>query len=482
VSLRRQVFKGAAVVGLGQGFGQALSFVRNVIVARLLGPEDFGIAATFALTLSLLEMISDLGTDKLIIQAQDGDDPRLQATAQLWHFTREAFGAVLIIALAWPLAAVFGVPHARWAFYWLALVPLLRGLLHLDIKRLQRHMRFGPQVLSELGSQVLATILAWPLAYWLRDYSAMLWIVIAQTGVFALCTHMCAARPYRWCGDRAMVARLFVFGWPLLINSLLMFGVFQGDRAIVGALYSMRDLGLYAAAMALAMAPATLLGSIISSVTFPLLSRVQADRVEFEHRYGVCSGALSCVAGALVIVLVIAGPRILILTFGESFSVAGRCLALLAAAQSVRLLRVGTTVAAMSLGDTVNSMWSNAWRVTGIGGVIVVAVCGLPLHWIAAAALFGEVLALLYSLLRLSQQHKIRSDTCLWPALAAAPTAAAAFAVPAFSTVGGVYGSGLVAVGLIVCCVMLVLVASTGLRREIGRLWPRRMAPARITE
>jgi O-antigen/teichoic acid export membrane protein len=421
-------------------------------------------------------MISDLGTDKLIIQAQDGDDPRLQATAQLWHFTREAFGAVLIIALAWPLAAVFGVPHARWAFYWLALVPLLRGLLHLDIKRLQRHMRFGPQVLSELGSQVLATILAWPLAYWLRDYSAMLWIVIAQTGVFALCTHMCAARPYRWCGDRAMVARLFVFGWPLLINSLLMFGVFQGDRAIVGALYSMRDLGLYAAAMALEWHQRRCWLDH-HSVTFrffracrPIASSLNIATVSapcIAASRGLSHRPRNC------------GPASDMLC--ESFSVAGaasRC-----SRRSVRrLLRVGTTVAAMSLGDTVNSMWSNAWRVTGIGGVIVVAVCGLPLHWIAAAALFGEVLALLYSLLRLSQQHKIRSDTCLWPALAAAPTAAAAFAVPAFSTVGGVYGSGLVAVGLIVCCVMLVLVASTGLRREIGRLWPRRMAPARITE
>ena len=135
MSLRRHVFKGAAVVGGGQALGQVLSFVRNVIVARLLGPDDFGIAATFALTVSLLEMISDLGTDKLIILAADGDNPRLQASAQLWQFAREAVGALLILALAWPLAALFGVPQARWAFYWLALVPLLRGLLHLDIKR-----------------------------------------------------------------------------------------------------------------------------------------------------------------------------------------------------------------------------------------------------------------------------------------------------------------------------------------------------------
>ena len=67
---------------------QGLSFVRNIIVARLISPQDFGIAATFAITMSLLEMISDLAADRLIIQAKDGEDPQLQATAQLWQFTR----------------------------------------------------------------------------------------------------------------------------------------------------------------------------------------------------------------------------------------------------------------------------------------------------------------------------------------------------------------------------------------------------------
>ena len=468
MTVRRQVFRGAAVIGVGQGLGQVLSFLRNVIVARLLGPEDFGIAATFALTVSLLEMISDLGADKLIIQAPDGDDPKLQATAQLWQFARLAIGAILILIMAWPLAAMFGVLHARWAFYWLALVPLMRGLMHLDIKRLQRHMRFGAQVSSDLGSQIIATALAWPLAYWLRDYSAMLWIVLVQTAAYVLCSHLRAERAYRWSCDRETAARLFIFGWPLLVNSLLMFGIFQGDRAIIGAIYSMHDLGLYAAATALAFAPSMFLGSIVSSITLPLLSRTQTDRGEFERRYGICIGVLTLIASLLVVILAILGPRLLTLIFGESYAGAGGCLVILGIAQSVRLLRVGTTSAAMALSDTVNSMWSNTWRIGGIVGAAVAAALGLPLLWIAAAALLGEILALCYSALRLTRRHGIAARCIARPILTIAPVVSAAVAIQAYYPPKTVYGAGLFLVALSLCCGLSILVASPGLRREIA--------------
>ena len=57
------------------------SFGRNIIIARLISVENFGIAATLALTMSLVEMASNLSLDRLIVQDPEGDSPRLQATA-----------------------------------------------------------------------------------------------------------------------------------------------------------------------------------------------------------------------------------------------------------------------------------------------------------------------------------------------------------------------------------------------------------------
>lgn len=472
MNLRRQVLNGVAVIGAGQALGHVLSFVRNIIVARLVGPEDFGIAATFALTVSLLEMISDLGADKLIIQAEDGDDPRLQAAAHLWQLSRESVSALLILVLAWPLSLVFQVPHTRWAFYCLALVPLLRGFLHLDIKRLQRHLRFAPQTYTEVGAQFVATAVAWPLAWWLRDYSAMLWIVIAHAGVSVLLTHLGAQRAYRLGWDRGQLARLITFGWPLLVNGLLMFAVLQGDRALVGAFYSMHALGLYAVAFALAYAPVQMLVSLASGITLPLLSRVQSDAREFERRYALCAAGLAAAGGALTVTFVLAGPHLLTWTFGAAFRDAALCLILLAAAQSVRLLRVGTTIAAMARSDTVNSMGSNAWRITGLAAAGAAACFGAPLAWIAAAALLGEIAALAYSLARLARLHALSVAHCLSPSFAVLPAVAGAVLARSAGFCGGATMAVVATAAVVAGCLLSVVLASPAVRGQVARCWP----------
>lgn len=419
MSLRRRVLSGAASLGAGQALSQGLSFVRNIIIARLLSPEDFGIAATFAITVSLLEMISDLAADKLIIQARDGDDPRLQSTAQLWQFIRGVASGLIIVLLAWPIAALFKVPEATWAFYWLALVPVLRGLVHLDIRRLQRWMRFWPAVASEAASQLVVTVAAFPLAWWLRDYSAMLWIVIIQAAVLALVSHMVAERGYGWSWDRAHAARLLDFGWPLLINGVLMFAIFQGDRLIVGSMYSMEELGLYSVAVALAFAPTTLLASLSLSILLPLLSQVQDDRPRLTHRYVLSAqffAAASCLVAALFVLL---GPMLIELCFGEKYVGAADVLAVLAMMQAVRLFRVPPTVAAMARGDTQNSMLANMARLAGLPLALTAALFDAPLTWIAAGGAVGEALGFAAAVIRLKRRQAERLGPVMTPVLAA---------------------------------------------------------------
>ena len=144
MTFQRRVFAGAAVLATGKVAGQGCVLIRNIIIARLIGPENFGIAATFAITVTLLEMASDVASDKLLIQAENGDDPRLQKTAQFLLAARGLFLAVVLCALVWPVSKLFEVSQARWAFWWLAVVPIIRGLVHLDVKRMHRDMRFGP--------------------------------------------------------------------------------------------------------------------------------------------------------------------------------------------------------------------------------------------------------------------------------------------------------------------------------------------------
>jgi O-antigen/teichoic acid export membrane protein len=223
------VLKGGVKLSVGQIVVQACTFLRSVVLGRLMSPANFGIAATFAMTFYLLDMISNLAADTLLIQAKEGDHPSFENTAHLWQAARGLANAAVLLIMGGTTSHLFGDPQAKWAFQVLALVPLISGFTHFDKNRVQRDMKFGPIVLVDVSSNVLMTLAAFPLALWLRDYSAMLWILIAQALCNTVGSHLVAERRYGWAWDRLYARQILAFGWPLLINGLLMFLIFQGD-------------------------------------------------------------------------------------------------------------------------------------------------------------------------------------------------------------------------------------------------------------
>jgi hypothetical protein len=94
--------------------------------------------------------------------------------------------AIVLFAVAGPVAALFDIPEVAWAFRILAVVPLLRCFAHLDMARMQRDMRFGASVWVDIGPQVLVTAIAAPLALWLGDYRVMLFIVMLQVATMTM--------------------------------------------------------------------------------------------------------------------------------------------------------------------------------------------------------------------------------------------------------------------------------------------------------
>jgi O-antigen/teichoic acid export membrane protein len=490
MTARTAIFRGGLKLGAGQVLVQACSFVRTVIVGQIIGKTNFGIAAVFVMTVALLDMISNLSLDAMIVQSKEGGSTRFQRTAQLLQVLRGLVNAALLFALAGPVSSLFGIPEARWAFSFLAVIPLLNGFVHLDVYRLQRRMRVGPAVAVEVGSSLLVAAAAWPLAAWLRDYRAMLWLLIFQAAATVAGSHVAARRRYAWAWLRQHVRSMVRFGWPLLVNGILMFVIFQGDGFVIGSSgrlfeaspYTVGDLGVYSAAFLLTMAPAVMIGRVFWSLFLPLLSQVQDDREALERRYSFCALVTALAAGLFAIPFIAAGGWLVVRVFGAGYGEAAAFIGILAAMQALRIVRVAPTLAAMSRGDTRNSMVSNLTRSLALAGVLAVAASGGSLRWIAAAGVGGEILALVVCVLRLRRHHAILVGPCLKPAAISA--AVILLAALLSQGAGGAAGAGwfatlLVALGLAALLCLAMLVAFPWLRREFlsAVAQPRARAP-----
>lgn len=469
-------------LGVNQGVVQVCSFARNVIMARLLTTADFGIASIFAMTYGLLEMVSNLAVETLLIQAPDGDDPPFQSTAQLLMAGRGLVNGAVILLLSKPIALLFGVPQARWAFACLALFPVMKGFAHLDASRLQRHMQFEPLILTTLVPAVATTLIAYPMGIWFRDYRAMLWLLIGQITITSVVSHFVAERRYGWSWDQRYSKRIFSFGWPLLVNGLLMYLIFQGDRFVIGAAhqilpnskFSLADLGIYSVGFALTMAPSQLISGLTTQMFLPILSRAQNEPDRFYRRYAICA-QIATLAGVLIsIPFVVAGGPLVTLIYGRKYSAAVSFIGWLGAMQCLRMMRNVPTTAALAKGDTKNSMYSNIARTSAFLGILIVTATGHSLAWIAACGFFGEVLALIVCLARLQKRHSVSAGIFLRAAIVPASGLAVSSAI-------GYLGvqemrwpiAVLMATGLMAVVAVAMLASHPGLREGLQSILPR---------
>lgn len=471
MTLRARALRGAAVLTVSQIMGQALAFARNMIITRMLSPDDVGIAATLAITWSLVEMLSDVSIDKLLIQARDGEDSRLQATCQAALVVRGTLLSLLLVCLAWPMAQLFQLPDAVWAFRCMAMAPLLRGFVHLDMTRFQRELRFVPSAVSELVPQLVGFGVVFPLASWLHDFRAVLFCTLIQGLVYLMATHLMASRGYRWAWDAGTVRRIAKFGWPLMINGALVFAVGQGDQMAIGARYPKPDLALWSNAMLLASAPLLILGKVAVSMALPILAKCRDDRALFDSRYELCMQGLAWVAAVVAVPLILGGGAIMALAFGEHYAAGGAFIGVLAAAQACRACRLGVNAAAMSCGDTKNPAITNFARVIGVGIAVVLAARHAPLLQIAGAALVGEVLSLSSGIWRLSALRICGVASSLRATLPLGAAIAAAFALCSLASQAGsvaqqILVSALGVLGISAC----LLLAFPKLWREVATL------------
>ncbi len=446
--MRRLIKNGALLVTCNQVIAEGAVLLRNIVLARALGPEQMGLAIALAIALRCLEMVSYLAADRLLVQARDGNAPLFQANAHGLEVARGLLSGVVLAALAYPAAIAIGHPETAWAFAALGLAPALRGFTHLDYRRLQRRLRFGPTLKVESIANVAGTAAVWPALQWSGDFSALLWVSLVHASAHVLMSHAVARRAYRLRFDRLYLGRMLRFGWPILLNSLLMFGVFQGDRLIVALSVSPAELGRYALALQLGLLPTLVVARASLALLLPLLARVQDAPVAFEQRYRR-SLALLVIAAIAFVVGYAAGGNLLVTTlFGDAFLVAPAVMSWLGCALAVRIVRIAPGTATLALGDSRTLMHANLWR---IGGLVLAAwagIAGLGLSVIAAAAAAGELAALAAGVWLLWRRHGIA--TPLPTVLSALLIVGVAAAWPWLAPLAAAQTAGALAVALIV--------------------------------
>lgn len=369
--LRRRAAGGAAWIVVGLVASNLLRLGGNVVLARLLFPEAFGLMALAQVFMQGLLLFCDVGTGAAIIRDRRGDEPAFLDTAWTLHLLRGLTLCAVSFALAWPVSAFYGAtdPLARDLVYYLpalGLSALLDGAASTRLHAYGRHLRVRQLTLLELHNQTVSALVMIGVAWVYPSVWALVAGALVRSVLRTALSHTVLDGPrnrLRLEPDALRV--LFQFGKWILVSTILTFLAAQVDRLLLGRLLSLQELGVYGIALALAGVPVNVLARVGSRVVFPTLSRLEGGPQQLQE--AARARARLLVLGALLFSCVLpAGPRLISALYDARYQEAGWILQTLLLGGWFQVLESPNTALLLAKGDTRAVAAGNAVKLVGL--------------------------------------------------------------------------------------------------------------------
>ena len=274
--------KKALVWKLLERFGvQGVQFVLQIVLARLLDPEHYGILSLMVIFTTLANVFVQQGFATALIQNKDVTEEDYSSV--FWISMAVAVLLyTLLYACAPVIAAFYEMPQIVGPFRVLALMLIPGALNSIQLAKVSREMDFKQVFRSSVGGIVTSGAIGIALAY----LGAGLWALVAQTllNVTVSCLVMWFTvrwRPHVVC-NLHRVKVLFSYGWKLLVSSLLDTLYQDVQSLVIGKKYNADTLGFYNRGKQF---PQFLIGSVngaVQSVMLPAMSAKQDHKDEVK--------------------------------------------------------------------------------------------------------------------------------------------------------------------------------------------------------
>jgi O-antigen/teichoic acid export membrane protein len=380
----------AAVGAVGMN---VIRFGGNLVLTRMLSPDDFGLTALVGVLITALHMISDMATGPCIVQSRRGDDPDFLDTAFTLQAIRGAILSACAASLAWPAAMLYGEPRLLWLVPASALGTLIGGFASTSIWTLTRRLQRAPIVMLEFGCYAVsigvtvAWAAVWPSVWALvvgSTASTLLQVVLGHAVLPGPAGRM---NRFRW--EPAAADELIGFGRWVFAGSTATLLACQTDRPLMGKLAGMSALGVYNLAGQFAGLPTTLAQVAGDQIIFPMYGRMRRAGEDLSAGFAKLHAAAAGVAALPIAGLLGAGPTIIETLYDNRYADAGLMLRLLAVGSWFGILQTTASTLLLASGRTGQLAAANivklaALPVAVIAGWWMAGVTGLVGGFVAA--------------------------------------------------------------------------------------------------
>ena len=317
-SSSQQTARGAATVLTSQELTLGGQFLGDIVLARILNPEDFGVVAMSLAITGLALQFKDFGLSAAAIQAPDLTEQ--QASNLFWCNLGLSLLLTGIVMLAAPLAGVF-YSNSQLSQITLALSGsiLLSGIGIQHQAQLTRQLRFADVAKGQLAGLLAGYLLATVAALFGAAHWSLVTLQLARAAVtsaaFWLATQWVPRAPDKLVETWSLIR----LGGLVAAFDVVNYASRNGDKLIVGRLYGEAILGHYNRAYQLLLLPIAQVRGPLVSAGMPILSRLHRAPDDFRRLFAGMVEVVATLAIPLIAWMGLYSDQLIPLLFGEKW-------------------------------------------------------------------------------------------------------------------------------------------------------------------
>lgn len=261
---------------------QGIQFLIQLILARLLLPEDYGLLALMTIFISVANVFVQSGFSTALIQRKDVEEADFSSVFYISLLL--AFILYLILFFSAPLIAAFYEEPALVSVLRVFSLTLFFGAANaVQSAVVSRTMQFKRFFFSSLGAALISGLFGIALAY----NGAGIWALVIQQLVSSATITLILWFTVNWRPRRlfsiSRVRILFSFGWKILLSGLLNVLYANLRGLVIGKVYHPSILGYYNRANQFPNLIIANISGSMSSVLLPVMSASQENRQQVRN-------------------------------------------------------------------------------------------------------------------------------------------------------------------------------------------------------
>ncbi|MCP8967834.1 lipopolysaccharide biosynthesis protein [Ectobacillus ponti] len=287
-SFQGKVITAAKWSTITQVASKIISPLTNMILARILAPEAFGVIATITMITSFVEMFTDAGFQKYLVQREFKSDDEKHKSANVAFLTNLMmsiiFWIVIVIARE-PIAVLVGNPGMGNVVAVACFQLPLTAFSSIQMALYRRDFDFKTLFIVRMVSTGIPFIVTIPLAMLGLSY----WALVIGNILMYLSNAIVLTIKSKWKPNFyyniKILKEMFSFSIWSLIEAISIWLTVWIDAFIIANVLSNYHLGIYKTSTTMVNALMSLITASVVPILFSALSRLQDNNEMFNRTY-----------------------------------------------------------------------------------------------------------------------------------------------------------------------------------------------------